>query len=78
MDTGATVAGRRFRPALLPTLAAFAAAALFVAAGLWQHDRMRQKLALRAQVDAAARQAPVPLPVTTDWSAWRYRPVRAS
>ncbi|MCC6194291.1 MAG: SURF1 family protein, partial [Burkholderiales bacterium] len=42
------------------------------------HDRMRQKLALRAQVDAAARQAPVPLPVTTDWSAWRYRPVRAS
>lgn len=78
MDAGKPVTGRRFRPALLPTLAAFAGVVLFVAAGLWQHDRMRQKQALRAQVDAAARQAPVPLPSTSDWSAWRYRPVLAS
>lgn len=75
MDAAKPVAGRRFRPALLPTIAALAAVALFVAAGLWQHDRMRQKLALRAQVDTAAREAPVPLPAVTDWSAWRFRPV---
>lgn len=78
MDAGSPVAARRFRPALLPTIAAFAAMALFVTAGLWQHDRMRQKLALRALLDAAAKEAPVPLPAVTDWSAWRFRPVIAA
>lgn len=68
---------RRFRPALLPTAATVAFVALFVAAGVWQHARMEQKLALRAQLDAAARNAPVPLPVTGEWEAWRFRPVIA-
>lgn len=63
------------RPALVPTLASIVAIALFVTAGLWQRDRMDQKLALRAALDAAAAQAPVPLPAVTDWSAWRFRPV---
>ncbi len=36
---------------------------------------MHQKLALRATLDAAAAQAPVPLPVMTQWDAWRFRPV---
>jgi surfeit locus 1 family protein len=65
----------RLRPAILPTLAAAACIALFVAAGLWQHGRMEQKLALRAQLDAAAALPPSPLPATMDWTGWRYRQV---
>jgi surfeit locus 1 family protein len=39
---------------------------------------MEQKLALRAQLDAAAAMAPAVLPADApDWSAWRYRPVVA-
>ena len=62
MDTPALAPRRRFRPALVPTLAAIAAIALFVAAGNWQRDRMEQKLALRAQFDAAMAAPPVALP----------------
>ncbi len=69
---------RRFAIALLPTLAAFAAVALFVAAGNWQRDRMEQKQALRAQLDAATATPAVPLPRATDWDALRYRPVVAA
>jgi surfeit locus 1 family protein len=65
----------RLRPALVPTLATMAAVALFVAAGVWQHDRMQQKLALRAQLEAAARSTPESLPAVADWNAWRFRPV---
>ena len=73
-----SVIPRRFRPSLLPTIATLAGVALFVTAGLWQHDRMRQKLAMRDQLDAAAREAPVPLPATSDWSSVRFRPVLAT
>jgi surfeit locus 1 family protein len=62
----------------VPTLAAIVVVALCVTAGLWQRDRMQQKLALRAALEAAVAQAPVPLPATTDWSAWRFRPVTVS
>lgn len=73
----ATVASPRSRrPALLPTLVTVLAVALFVSAGLWQRDRMHQKMALRAAADAVAAQPPVALPVTTDWASWRFRPVR--
>jgi surfeit locus 1 family protein len=69
---------RRFRPRLLPTVATVAAIALFVTAGRWQQGRMEQKLALRAQFDAASAAAPATLPADPhDWSAWRYRPVAA-
>jgi surfeit locus 1 family protein len=69
---------RRFRPRLLPTLATVAAIALFVTAGRWQQGRMEQKLALRAQFDAASAAAPATLPADPrDWAAWRYRPVAA-
>jgi surfeit locus 1 family protein len=71
-------ASRRFRPAFVPTVAAALGIALFVAAGNWQRGRMEQKLALRAQLDAAAGQAAVALPAPADWDAWRYRPVLAS
>jgi surfeit locus 1 family protein len=69
---------RRFRPAVAPTIAAVAAIALFVSAGVWQHSRMLQKEELGAQLDAAARNAPVPLPDAQDWTAWRFRPVVAT
>jgi surfeit locus 1 family protein len=72
---------RRFRPRLLPTLAALAAVAVFVAAGNWQRARMEAKEALRAQFDAVARAAPLDLaalPAATDWGALRYRPVAAA
>lgn len=66
---------RRLRPAFVPTLVAAAVIALCVAAGVWQHGRMEGKLALRAMLDAAERAAPVPLPATGEWEAWRFRPV---
>jgi surfeit locus 1 family protein len=67
--------GRR-RPAIVPTIVAVACIALFVSAGVWQHGRMQQKLALRAQLEAASAHPAAQLPADADWSAWRYRPVR--
>lgn len=66
------------RSFLVPTLATMLAVALFVSAGLWQRDRMQQKQALRAVLDAAAAQAPAALPAPDDWTAWRFRPVRVT
>ena len=78
MEPAATAPQRRFRPAIVPTLAAIVAIAVFVAAGNWQRGRMNQKLALRAQVEAAEALPPVPFPRTDDWPAWRYRAVVAT
>jgi surfeit locus 1 family protein len=80
-DAPAPKAARRFRPRLLPTLAAVAAVAICVAAGNWQQRRMTQKEALRAQFDAASAAPPVPLagiPAAADWATLRYRPVIVS
>jgi surfeit locus 1 family protein len=74
-------APRRFRPGVLPTLAMLAAVVVCVAAGRWQQGRMHDKEALRAQMDAALRMAPVALdvlPGAADWAALRYRPVVAA
>lgn len=68
----------RFRPAFLPTFAAFAGIVVFVVAGNWQRGRMEQKLDLGAQLAAAEAAAPVALPVTDAWTAWRFRPVYAT
>jgi len=68
-------AARRRRPAALPAIATVLGIALFVFAGNWQHGRMNQKLALRAQLDAAAAAAPVALPDAAMWIDWRFRPV---
>ena len=75
MRIDGTAQARRTRPAFVPTLAAGACVALFVAAGVWQHGRMEQKLALRAQLDAAAAHPATTLPADADWAGWRYRPV---
>jgi surfeit locus 1 family protein len=64
-----------FRPAAMPTIATFAAIALFASAGVWQHSRMKERLALGAKLEAATRDAAVPLPRTGDWPGWRFRPV---
>ena len=66
------------RPGVLPTLATIAVVALCVTAGLWQRDRMEQKLALRAQVESAAAREPVALPRTSDWEPWRFRRVQVT
>ncbi|MDE2358461.1 MAG: hypothetical protein KGL70_03660, partial [Betaproteobacteria bacterium] len=64
------------RPTWIPALATIAAIVLFVAAGNWQHRRMLQTEALRAQIEAAAAEAPVPLPSgVADWRDWRFRHV---
>ena len=65
----------RRRPAILPTIATIAAVSVFVTAGLWQRDRMEQKLALRAQLDAAAARPLAPLPATGNWESLRFAPV---
>jgi len=72
---------RRLRPRLIPTIAAIAAVALFVAAGNWQRGRMEAKEALRAELDAAGRMAPVDLASlssATAWAALRFRTVTAA
>jgi len=71
----------RWRPPVLPTLAAVAAVAICVAAGNWQHGRMQAKETLRAQYDAASGIAPVALatlPNAPDWSSLKYRAVIAT
>ncbi len=81
IDAAAARAPRRFRPALLPTLAMVAAVVVCVAAGRWQQGRMHAKEALRAQLDAAARMPAVELsalPRAADWPALRYRQVVAA
>lgn len=70
----------RFRPAALPTLAMLVAVVVCVAAGRWQQGRLHDKEALRAQMDAALRTAPVALaglPGAADWTALRFAPVAA-
>ncbi len=65
----------RRRPAALPAIATVLGIALFVFAGNWQYGRMNQKLALRAQLDAAIAAPPVALPAEAKWIDWRFRPV---
>jgi surfeit locus 1 family protein len=77
----ATSSARRAALRVLPTLATIAGVAIFVAAGQWQRGRMHDKEALRAQFDAAAQAAPLPLADLrdgTDWVALRYRRVLAA
>lgn len=66
------------RPALVPTLATIAIVSVCVSAGLWQRDRMEQKVALRAQVESASRSEPVAFPRTSGWDEWRFRRVQAT
>jgi len=74
-------AGPRYRPRLLPTLAALVAVVLCIAAGNWQQGRMHAKEELRAQYDAARAEPPVAIasvPRNADWRSLRYRAVTAT
>jgi len=53
---------RRFRPALLPSVAALVAIALTVSLGNWQSRRAEEKLALGRNLDDAARRVQLVLP----------------
>jgi len=74
-------AGPRYRPRLLPTLAALVAVVLCIAAGNWQQRRMHAKEELRAQYDAARAEPPralAAMPRDADWPSLRYRAVTAT
>jgi surfeit locus 1 family protein len=74
-------AGRRYRPRLLPTLAALVAVVVCIAAGNWQQRRMHAKEELRAQYDAARAEPAIALatlPRNPDWPSLRYRAVTAT
>lgn len=78
MDTDRAPVRAPSRPSIVPTIAAVAAIALFIAAGNWQRGRMQQKQDLGAQVAAAEALPPVVFPRTDDWTPWRYRSVTAA
>jgi surfeit locus 1 family protein len=69
---------RRFRPALVPTLAALLLVAATSALGNWQRHRAEQKEALREQFELASRQPPLVVSANLgDPMSLRYRAVRA-
>ena len=73
------LATHRFRPAVLPTVAMIAMAALAIALGNWQRHRAEEKSAAAALASEAARQAPLDL-ATADPEAGAivYRAVHGS
>jgi len=76
-----TTAPLRFRPRLVPTIAALLVIMVGVGAGHWQQRRMHAKEVLRAQYNEAARAAPVALaslPVSPDWASLQFRAVVAT
>jgi surfeit locus 1 family protein len=60
------LATHRFRPAVLPTVAMVAVAALAIALGNWQRHRADEKSAAAALASAAARQPPLDLAAAGD------------
>jgi surfeit locus 1 family protein len=55
MSSGITIAGRAFKPGLVPSIAAAAFIALTVALGGWQTRRAEEKLELGRRIEEAAR-----------------------
>ncbi len=64
----------RFRPQLVPTIAAIILIAGMVRLGFWQYGKAEEKRALQAAYDARLVEAPVAVPETiSDIEKWRYR-----
>jgi len=55
MSIGITIAGRAFKPGLVPSIAAAAFIALTIALGGWQTRRAEEKLELGRRIEEAAR-----------------------
>jgi surfeit locus 1 family protein len=78
MSSGIRIAGRAFKPGLVPSIAAAAFIALTVALGGWQTRRAEEKLELGRQIDAAANGPVLQLPsVRVDAAAFERRRVSA-
>jgi surfeit locus 1 family protein len=81
MKLRATLARRRFRPSLLPTLGLLLLIAVTVALGNWQRQRAHDKQLLREQYQAASGAPPLALDadqaIAADPARFRFRAVRA-
>lgn len=68
--------GRPFRPRLWPTVVALPVFLVLVGLGVWQLDRLGEKQALIATLEARWSEAPVPFPgALGDPADWEYRRV---
>src|SRR5258705_4842085 len=78
MSSGIRIAGRAFKPGLVPSLAAAAFIALTVALGGWQTRRADEKLDVGRRIEAAAKGPVLQLPpVRVDAAAFERRRVAA-
>ncbi len=69
----------RFRPKLLPTLAAAALLPAFISLGVWQLNKARAKESLQSMLDARSREPAVQMPgAAADAQSLRYRRVAAA
>lgn len=73
-----SVSGLRFRPSVIPTLAAAAALVLMIYLGTWQQGRAAEKDALQAEFDARASRPAVTLTGASTSPDLRYRHAVAS
>jgi surfeit locus 1 family protein len=72
-----TGARRRFRPRPWPTVTALVAVAVLIGLGVWQLQRLTEKLALIAAIDARIAEPPIALPTTiADPAALEFASVR--
>lgn len=72
-------ARRRFRPRLVPTVAAMAALVILLGLGSWQVERLAWKTDLIKRVEAGLAADPVDLPAAIDHPAdWDYVRVRVT
>lgn len=62
---------------ILPLISGVLGTGVLLSLGFWQVDRMGQKAAVIAAIEARIHDAPVPLPAAPDPAADRYRPVVA-
>jgi surfeit locus 1 family protein len=78
MSSGVRIAGRTFRPGLVPSLATAAFIALTIALGNWQSRRAEEKLEIGRRIDEASRGPVLSVPSDrVDASGFEHRRVAA-